>query len=116
MRDWRTYWAEVLAPTLREKKRELGRALPERTIAFDVAKATGQDSSRSLLAMWFRGEREPTVSQFMALCERIELDPAEVLFQQVRRKSVRKRTVAEVIDDRHHGARNIPTSDRKTRP
>lgn len=74
-----TYWRDVLAPKLLARKRELGRAVPERRIAFEVAQATGQDSSRSLLAMWFRGEREPTVSQFLALCERMDLSWSEVL-------------------------------------
>lgn len=79
MEDWRGFWVKKIAPRLKARKDELGRNHPERTIAFDVQMATGQESSRSLLAMWFRGEREPTLSQFMALCDRMGLDPLEVI-------------------------------------
>ena len=79
MPDLRVLWRDVLAPQLKARKDELGRKVPERQIAYEVAQATGQESSRSLLAMWLRGEREPTVSQFVALCRRLMLDPVEVL-------------------------------------
>lgn len=79
MNDLRVLWREVLAPRLKEQKDVLGRAVSERQIAYEVAQATGQDSSRSLVSMWFLGDREPTVSQFVALCRRLMLDPVEVL-------------------------------------
>ena len=79
MPDLRVLWRDVLAPQLKARKDELGRKVPERQIAYEVAQATGQESSRSLLAMWLRGEREPTVSQFVALCRRLMLDPVEML-------------------------------------
>ena len=79
MGDLRVLWREVLAPRLKARKAELGRSVSETAIARDVETATGQDSSRSLVAMWFRGEREPTVTQFVALCMRLMLDPVEVL-------------------------------------
>lgn len=82
MGDLKRLWRDVLAPTLKKQKDALGRKVPERQIAYDVAQATGQDSSRSLLSMWFSGEREPTVSQFVALCRRLMLDPVEVLTQR----------------------------------
>lgn len=95
MKDWRTYYRAVVVPKLKARKVELGRAVPERTIAFDVMMATGQDSSRSLLQMWLRGEREPTVSQFMALCDRLDLNPIQIISQPARanqRQSARRFT------------------------
>lgn len=79
MGDLKVLWRDVLAPQLKARKNELGRKVPERQIAYEVAQATGQVSSRSLLSMWFSGEREPTVSQFVALCRRLMLDPVEIL-------------------------------------
>lgn len=79
MTDLKMLWRERLAPVLKRQKDTLGRAVSERQIAHEVALATGQDSSRSLLSMWLRGELEPTVSQFVALCRRLMLDPVEIL-------------------------------------
>jgi len=101
MKDWRTYYKKSLAPKLKARKDELGRSVPERSIAFDLQMATGQESSRSLLAMWFRGEREPTVTQFMALCERMGLSPIEVLAAS---GSVRQRTRGRTINEKDAAA------------
>jgi transcriptional regulator with XRE-family HTH domain len=79
MGDLAALWRDVLAPRLKAQKKAMGRDVPEWRIAKDIQDATGQESSRSLLAMWLRGEREPTVSQFVALCRRLMLDPVEVL-------------------------------------
>lgn len=112
MRDWRTYYSKVVAPKLRAKKAELGRSVPERSIAFDLQMATGQESSRSLLAMWLRGEREPTITQFMALCERMGIPPIELLQQSV---SVSHRTRGRMIDERNFSkARNNHKSVKTT--
>jgi hypothetical protein len=79
MGDLKVLWREVLAPQLKAAKSGLGRRVPERQIAYEVAQATGQESSRSLVAMWLSGEREPTVTQFIALCRRLMLDPVQIL-------------------------------------
>lgn len=82
MGDLRTLWRNEIAPRLKAQKDALGRQVPERQIAYEVAQATGQDSSRSLVSMWFSGDREPTVSQFVALCRRLMLDPVEILAER----------------------------------
>ena len=83
MKDWRDFYRKQIAPRLKARKDDMGRGESERAIAFDVQMATGQVSSRSLLAMWLRAEREPTISQFMALCDRMEVDPVEILTGRV---------------------------------
>jgi hypothetical protein len=94
--NWQTYWRDVVAPKLKARKAELGRAVSEQSIAYDVAQATGQDSSRSLLAMWLHGAREPTVSQFMALCERMGISGIDMLQSSI---TVRQRTPLKQISD-----------------
>lgn len=79
MTKWGDYWKTVCAPKLKAKKAELGRGVPEREIAAAVEAATGKPSERSLVNMWLHGEREPFISQFFALCEKLGADPAEVL-------------------------------------
>lgn len=61
------------------RKRELGRKVPEREIAAYVATQTGKPSERALVGMWLHGEREPFVSQFLALCVKLQINPNEVL-------------------------------------
>ncbi len=111
MGDWRTYWRQVLAPKLKARKAELGRKVSETSIAYDVSQGTGQDSSRSLLAMWLRGEREPTVSQFMALCERMGLSGIDLLRDSI---NVRQRTPRRVIDERERASAKTTQRSRKT--
>lgn len=77
--QWGEYWAKVCAPKLKARKRELGRKVPERQIAAAVEAATGKPSGRVLVAMWLRGEREPFISQFFALCKEMDMDPIQVL-------------------------------------
>lgn len=61
------------------KKQAIGRSLSNTDIAAAVERATGKDTSRQLVEHWFRGIREPYMSQFIALCERLELDPKQVI-------------------------------------
>jgi hypothetical protein len=77
--EWGDYWRRVCAPKLKRRKEELGRAVPEREIAAAVEAATGKNSERGLVSLWLLGEREPYISQFFALCEKLGMDPAEVL-------------------------------------
>lgn len=74
-----TYWPEVCAPALKARKDELGRKVPEREIAAYVESETGQDSSRQLVSLWLLGKREPTITQFIALCNKLGVEPEEVL-------------------------------------
>lgn len=79
---WSSYWREICAPKLLAKKNQLGRVVPERDIAAFVEAATGKPSGRALVGHWLRGDREPFISQFFALCQKLELEPFEVLRQQ----------------------------------
>lgn len=85
-KDWTNYWRDVCAPKLMAKKKELGRKVPEREIAAYVATHSGKRSDRSLVGMWLHGEREPFISQFYALCEKLSLDPEEVLRHPVKER------------------------------
>lgn len=98
-KSWGDHWKNVCAPILMARKKELGRRVPEREIAAAVEAATGKQSERSLVGMWLQGRREPYVSQFIALCEKLELDPAEVLFHGDRINAVRLRTRGRSISD-----------------
>ena len=53
--------------------------MPEREIAAAVESATGKPSGRGLVSLWLLGTREPFISQFFALCEKLGLRPSEVL-------------------------------------
>ncbi len=77
--DPKDYWKQVCAPIVRGKKEKIGRSLTNSDIAAAVERATGKDTSRQLVEHWFRGIREPYMSQFIALCARLEVDPMEVL-------------------------------------
>jgi hypothetical protein len=73
------YWREVCAPKLKARKDELGRTVPEREIAAAVEAASGKRTGRAALGHILSGEREPYISQFVALCQKLELDPLTVL-------------------------------------
>ncbi len=53
--------------------------MSETEIAAAVESATGKPSRRGLVNAWLRGDREPFMSQFFALCEKLEIDPQFVL-------------------------------------
>lgn len=95
MVDAENYWRDVCAPRLRARKLELGREVPEREIAAFVHRRSGKATKRSLVAMWLRGEREPYISQFLALCEKLSLDPFAVLREEKRAKRVPLGLVAQ---------------------
>lgn len=104
-----TYWAKVCAPILKARKDELGRGVPEREIAAFVESETGQDSSRSLVSLWLLGEREPTVSQFIALCDKLGLELDEVLAAT----TTPKRQAAVHGDQAKFSSRKPDTNSRK---
>lgn len=98
MGKWGNYWRDVCAPRLLAKKRELGRGMPEREIAAAVEAATGKPSERSLVWMWLHGEREPFVSQFFALCDKMGVPPNQLLAPMEKSAEVRKRTPLRHVD------------------
>jgi len=77
--DPKDHWRDVCAPLLKARKAELGRKLPEREIAAYVEANTGKPSQQTLINHWLTGRREPFVSQFLALCTKLEVDPLGVL-------------------------------------
>ena len=93
--EWRDYWRNVCAPKLRARKRELGREVPEREIAAAVESASGKRSERGLVSLWLLGKREPYISQFFALCEKLELNHAEVLHHTAKPARIPLARVAE---------------------
>lgn len=103
------YWRKVCAPKVRARKEEIGRALTNTEIGAYVEAATGKPSGRALVESWFKGEREPFVSQLLALCERLELDPFTVLASPSTQKA---RTVVRVQEGKI-GSGNIDSSVRK---
>lgn len=73
------YWRLVGAPRVREQKAALGREVSNSSIAAAVEAATGKNTSRQLVEAWFAGEREPYISQLIALCSKLGLDFRTVL-------------------------------------
>lgn len=76
------YWSKVCAPKVRAVKRDLGRAVSNTAIAAAVEQRTGKNTSRQLVEAWFSGVREPYISQLIALCEYLELAPADVFLSK----------------------------------
>jgi hypothetical protein len=73
------YWARIGAPKIRLRKRELGRAVSNTTIASAVESQSGKATSRQLVEEWMKGNREPYVSQLVALCDQMKISLTEVL-------------------------------------
>lgn len=73
------YWRQLCAPILKRRKDVLGRKVPEREIAAYVEAESGKDTSRGAVNLFLLGEREPYISQFIALCTKLELSPLDVL-------------------------------------
>lgn len=88
--SWGDYWKDVCAPKLKARKEELGRKVPEIEIAAYVESNSGKRTTRSALNLFLLGVREPYISQFYALCEKLELDPVSVLTEG--KKEVPERT------------------------
>jgi len=88
--EWGEYWRSVCAPKLKARKDELGRSVPEREIAAYVESNSGKKTTRSLVNLFLLGEREPYISQFFALCDKLGVSPDEVLTNDA--QSVSQRT------------------------
>jgi hypothetical protein len=83
MGEWRRWsridgWS-VIARQAKAKLAESGMPDKDRHIADFVQATTGKNSKRALVNMWLRGEREPYLSQFFALCSYLKIDPASAL-------------------------------------
>lgn len=73
------YWAKVGAPKVRLRKLELGRKVTNTEIAAAVELKSGKRTTRNLVEAWFKGFREPYVSQLVALCSTMDIGVGEVL-------------------------------------
>lgn len=79
---WEGYWREVCAPRLREQKKALedaGQTITQEELASFVEANTRKRSTRALAGHWISGTREPYISQFIALCTKLRIDPMTVL-------------------------------------
>lgn len=73
------YWRRVCAPEVRARKREIGRSMTNTEIAAEVEAKSGKATTRQLLEMFFRGEREPYISQLVALCGAMDMDMMKLI-------------------------------------
>jgi transcriptional regulator with XRE-family HTH domain len=73
------HWRKVCAPQLKRVKDRLGRGVPEREIAAAVHTASGKGTTRQLVSLWLHGQREPYISQFLALCDKLGVNWRDVM-------------------------------------
>lgn len=111
--DPKDYWRNVCAPVVRSKKAEIGRKLTNTDIAAAVEHASGKDTSRQLVEHWFKGFREPYLSQFVALCERLEIEPVTVLTGGNVKNIPQKSAISTLLYNSKNGHRG--RSDEKKR-
>jgi hypothetical protein len=81
-KTWGEYWKETCAPILRAKKDQLkgqGKIASDQALAAAVEDRSGKRSGRALVNHMLNGVREPYFSQFLALCDMLEVEPASVL-------------------------------------
>lgn len=78
-KNWANHWKTLCAPKVRNRKHALGRAVPEKEVAAYVEVNSGKNTKRGLVSLWVSGAREPYISQFLALCDKLDLDPHVVL-------------------------------------
>lgn len=71
-------------------------------LAAEVSDLVGHDVGRALVNHWFRGRRDPSLTEFMALCTALGADPGEVLLNV--RVSIQKlpeaSTAAQILKEK----------------
>jgi len=77
----REYWLKIGAPKVRLRKSEMGRKVTNSAIAAAVESKSGKRTTRNLVEAWFKGFREPYISQLVALCSVMGLEVGDVLRQ-----------------------------------
>jgi hypothetical protein len=85
------YWKRICAPKLKARKEALGRAVPEREIAAYVESKSGKPTTRALISLFLLGKREPYISQFIALCQKLDMSPTDVISAPSNYRSVARR-------------------------
>ena len=73
------YWKLVAAPKIRARKRVLGRARSNASLAEAIELASGKRTGRGLFEHFMRGTREPYISQVVAMCSVMEVPLQEIL-------------------------------------
>lgn len=73
------YWKRICAPFLKGKKDKIGRSLTQADMAEAIEKESGKDTARALVGHWLKGIREPYISQFVALCRQLGVEPEEAI-------------------------------------
>ncbi len=94
------YWREVGAPKLRARKAEIGRSMTNTDIADVVEGMSGKRTTRPLLEAFFKGEREPYISQLVAICDVMKMD----LMSLVAPPTAMRRPAFRVQEGRQVGA------------
>lgn len=72
--DWTRWTVRAVEAKRRSEKTDAD-------LAAAVTDITKRKAGRAQVNHWFTGKREPTLSQFMALCAEIGADPGYVLFE-----------------------------------
>lgn len=73
MKDWKRWWER--ARTAKDASTK-----SDADLAAAINELCSRKAGRAQVNHWFTGTREPTISQFMVLCEEIGADPGEILF------------------------------------
>lgn len=73
VKEWTKWCARA-----RQAKERAGKSDADLSAA--VTDIAGRKAGRAQVNHWFTGKREPTLSQFMALCEELGADPGAILF------------------------------------
>jgi transcriptional regulator with XRE-family HTH domain len=71
-------------------------------LAAEVSELVGHEVGRALVNHWFRGRREPSLQEFMALCAALGADPGQILLnvRMAYQKLPEAPTVAQALHDR----------------
>lgn len=76
------YWRLTCAPVLQRQRvalKAVGQWRSQADMAAEIQEVTGKASERALVGHWITGEREPYISQMIALCNIVRLDPVALV-------------------------------------
>lgn len=103
---WGTYWRDVCAPKLKAAKKLSGKV--DADIMAAVNEAVPRSAKRQQVNHWFTGRREPTVQQFLAVCDEVNADPRHILFEDA---PAERKPLLDIAAPR----RRIPSKTKRTR-
>lgn len=87
------YWAKVCVPKLRERKEQLGRNFTNDSISEEVERLSGKRTGRTLFQHFLRGRREPYLSQALAICKVMGIEPGEFFSHAATQQAATARAV-----------------------